>query len=91
MFKLILNVLAMIVGVVLLGTAFFYWNVPAGSLLPILPGYTEGSSDILREYSIISAILGSLVFMISWIISGTGKKKFTLAPEGLTRQEDLKL
>jgi hypothetical protein len=91
MFKMLLNLLAVIVGAGLLGLAFFYWKIPAGALPLFVPGYAEGSTVKLREHSIASALLGIMVFALSWILSGAGKKKPMLPPDNLTAPEKLEL
>lgn len=91
MLKILLNLLAMLIGVVFIGLAYFYYVTPAGALPPQVSGYIEGATDIRYKHAIASLLLGLAAFAFAWFASGTGKKRAMLPPDNLTASETLKL
>lgn len=91
MFKIFLNLLAMLLGVAFIGLAYFYWVTPAGELPIYIPGYIEGAPNIHYKHAIASFLLGLAAFAFAWFASGSGQKKPTPLPDNLTAPEKLVL
>lgn len=65
--------LAVILGLVFLALAAYYWMTPAGSLPAYLPGYEAGSAHVHFKHGLASAILGIALFIYAWFQSGPKK------------------
>jgi len=91
MFKILLNLLVMLIGAAFMGLAYFYWVTPAGALPPQMPGYIEGAAKIHYKHAIASLLLGLAAFAFAWFVSGSGKKKPPQTPDNLTAEDTLKL
>jgi hypothetical protein len=91
MYKIILNVLAMLAGVAFIGLAYFYWVTPAGELPAYVPGFVEGATNIHYKHAIASFLLGFAAFAFAWFASGSGKKHSNLPIDNLTEPEKLVL
>jgi hypothetical protein len=68
-----LAILAVVVGIVLLGLAFVYWTTPASALPHFLPGYDPAMAGVHFKHGLASFILAILLFIYAWF--ATGKKK----------------
>lgn len=62
-----------VVGVVCLGLAVFYWITPAGSLPGWLPGFIAGSTVVHVKHGIAALIVAIAAFVFAWF--SLGKKK----------------
>jgi len=91
MFKIFLNLVAMLVGVAFIGLTYFYWVTPAGALPPQMPGFIDKAVEPSMVHAIGALSVGLAAFFFTWMVSGTSKKKFKLPPEDLTTPEELKL
>jgi len=61
--------LAVILGIIFIGIAVFYWITPAGSLPTYVPGFIAGSSTIHVKHGIASFILALILFVYAWFTS----------------------
>jgi hypothetical protein len=68
--------LFVVVGVIFIALAVYYWVTPAGSLLHFLPGYQGGSVHKHLKHGLAALILGLGCGVIAWFVSG---KKTTAA------------
>lgn len=71
---------ALIVGAVILGIIFvviavYYWITPAGSLPAFVPGFEAGSTSIHLKHGIASLLLGLALFVFAWFKSGKPAQK----------------
>jgi len=67
------TIIGVVIGIVCLGLAVFYWITPAGSLPGWLPGFIAGSSVIHIKHGIAALIVAFVAFVFAWF--GMGKKK----------------
>ncbi|MGH7238951.1 MAG: hypothetical protein ACREHG_02675 [Candidatus Saccharimonadales bacterium] len=74
MTKKTISILIVILGVLLLGLAAYYWITPAGNLPIFFPGYETGSPYIHFKHGLVAFILAILAFIVVWFSS---KKKST--------------
>jgi hypothetical protein len=61
-----------VLGIVFVVLAVFYWTTPAGSLPAFFPGYAAGSAVVHFKHGLASLILGVACFIFAWF--GTAKK-----------------
>ena len=64
-----LSVLAIIIGILLLGVAVLYWTTPASNLPAFMPGFEAGITTIHFKHGLASAILGVALFVFAWFRS----------------------
>jgi hypothetical protein len=64
---------ALVLGVVFLGLAIFYWITPASALPSFFPGYDPAMAGVHVKHGIAAFGLGILCFVYAWF--ATGKKK----------------
>lgn len=64
---------AIVLGIVFLGLAFFYWTTPANALPTYFPGYDAAMAGVHFKHGLASLILAALLFVYAWF--ATGKKK----------------
>lgn len=62
---------AVILGILCLCLAAYYWLTPAGSLPTYLPGYETGSAHVHFKHGLGMLILGFALFAFGWFRSGT--------------------
>ncbi len=67
-------VAAAIFGVLSIVAAIIYWVEPAESLPAFFPGHTSGSTHHHVTHGIAFFILGVVLFIGAWILSGSGPK-----------------
>ena len=73
--KTILTWLAVILGVIFVGVAIYYWMTPAGSLPPYsVFGYEAGSEHIHFKHGLASLILAIGLFIFAWFKSAPEKE-----------------
>lgn len=65
-----LSVLAIILGIICLGLAVFYWMTPADALPSFFPGYQLGSTHVHLKHGLAALILGLGLFAFAWFKSG---------------------
>lgn len=63
-------ILSSLLGVIFVILAVIYWNVPAGSLPHLIPGFEAGSTTIHFKHGLASLILAILLFIFAWFQSG---------------------
>jgi len=78
--KLILTLLV-VIGILLLGLAIYYWATPAKSLPHWLPGYEAGVSRTHLKHGLAAAILAVGCGVLAWFTSG----KPTTSPENIEK------
>ncbi len=61
---------SVIIGLLLVALACFYWATPAGLLPSALPGYEAGSSAIHFKHGLGAAILAVALFVFAWFRTG---------------------
>lgn len=69
----IIAIVAVVLGVVCIGLALFYWMTPAGSLPTYMPGYEVGSSIVHFKHGLAALILGLGLFAFAWFKSAPSK------------------
>ena len=62
--------IAVVLGLVLLGLAAAYWSLPAQSLPSFLPGYEAHSSARHVKHGLGAFALAFFCFMIAWFQTG---------------------
>ena len=82
--KKIINVLAVIAGIVLVVLAIYYWATPANALPHFLPGYDAAKTVPHFKHGLASLILGLGAFAYAWF--ATGKKKGSDSQNGQANQ-----
>ncbi len=63
---------AVVVGLLFLALAVYYWLTPASGLAPFLPGSVPGASKIHYTHGLAALILGLGILAYAWF--QTGKK-----------------
>ncbi len=61
--------ISIILGLIFVAVAIYYWMVPAGSLASFMPGYLDGSTQIHFKHGLASLIVGILLFIFAWFKS----------------------
>jgi len=59
-----------ILGLIFIGLAIYYWITPAGLLPQYLPGFEVGSSHVHFKHGLASLLLGLALFAFAWFKSG---------------------
>ena len=67
-----LAIVAVVLGVLFVGLAIYYWVTPANALPSFVPGYDPALTGIHFKHGLAALILGVLLFVYSWF--STGKK-----------------
>ena len=67
--------LAIMLGIVLILLAMYYWRVPAGQLPMWVPGYEMNSGTIHVKHGIGSLFLGLAAFAFAWFYTGGQTQK----------------
>lgn len=68
--------LAVILGIVFVGVAIYYWMTPAGSLPPYsIFGYEAGSTHVHFKHGLASLILAIGLFIYAWFASAPKKSE----------------
>ena len=68
-----LGVAAVVLGILFLGLAIFYWMTPASALPSFFPGYDPAMAGVHFKHGLAALILAILLFIYAWF--ATGKKK----------------
>ena len=68
-----LAILALLVGVVFLALAAYYWLTPAGGLPSFLPGYEPGGTGHHLKHAILSLVVALALFALAWFQSKPAK------------------
>ena len=58
-----------IVGIVFLALAIFYWTVPSGSLPSYMPGFIAGGTTVHVKHGIAAFVVALLGFIYAWFAS----------------------
>ncbi len=62
--------IAVVLGIVFVILAFFYWLTPAGNLPSFMPGFIAGSSAIHFKHGLAALIVAILLFIYAWFAGG---------------------
>jgi hypothetical protein len=62
--------LLVILGLVFIGLAIYYWITPAGSLPHSFPGYQAGSVHKHLKHGFAALVLGMGSWVLAWFLSG---------------------
>lgn len=62
--------LAIILGVLFIILAVYYWITPAGSLPTFMPGYEPGVAAAHFKHGLVSLIVGAALLVVAWFTSG---------------------
>lgn len=63
--------IAILVGIVLIVLAGYYWITPAGQLPGFIPGFEPGVTSVHFKHGLGCAILGLALFAFAWFRSGS--------------------
>jgi len=61
---------SVVIGILFVLLAIFYWITPAGLLPAYFPGYLAGSSTLHFKHGLASIILALALFAFAWFRSG---------------------
>jgi hypothetical protein len=67
--KTIIVVVAIIVGLALLGLAALYWLTPAGDLPAFIPGFVPGSTKPHFNHGLCALIIGLAALVFAWLVN----------------------
>jgi hypothetical protein len=67
--KKALMILSLILALVFLGLAIFYWVTPAGKLPHSFPGYINGSTKIHLKHGLAAIIVAVAFGILAWFSS----------------------
>jgi hypothetical protein len=70
-----LTVLAVILGVVCIAIAVYYWMTPADMLPAFMPGYDAAMTGVHVKHGIAALVVGLALLIYAWF--ATGKKSST--------------
>lgn len=70
--------ISIIIGIVLIALAIYYWVTPAGSLASFMPGYEPGIATVHFKHGLAALIVGVAAFIFAW---------FQSAPKKVSAQE----
>jgi hypothetical protein len=65
-----LSIVLVLLGILLIAVAVYYWVTPAGSLQTWIPGYESGSDHHHFKHGLAAMILGLGAFVLAWFNSG---------------------
>ena len=68
--KKALVAILIILGIVFVGLAIYYWTTPAGSLPHSFPGYQAGSPHKHMKHGLAAIILALGCGVLAWFMSG---------------------
>jgi flagellar basal body-associated protein FliL len=68
--KKALTPILIIIALVLLALAIYYWVTPAGSLPHSFPGYVAGSKHVHLKHGLAAFILAVAAGILAWFVSG---------------------
>ncbi len=68
---------AVVVGLLFLALAVYYWITPASALPPFLPGYVPGNDKVHYTHGLASLIVGLGILAYAWFQSGKKSKSTT--------------
>ena len=63
-------IVLVILGVVFIGLAVYYWVTPAGSLPSFVPGHIAGSAHKHVKHGIAALVAGIACFLGVWMLTG---------------------
>lgn len=66
-----LTLAAIVVGVVFIGVAVYYFVTPANQLMSFIPGYDANSTSTHLKHAAASGLLGVASFVLAWFQSGS--------------------
>ncbi len=65
-----LSTVAVILGILFVLVAIYYWITPAGSLPGFMPGHIAGSMVVHVKHGIAALLLGIALFIYAWFSCG---------------------
>lgn len=68
--KNVIMIAAVIVGLLFLALAVYYWLTPANALVSFIPGYAPDSDKIHYTHGLASLIIGAACLVFAWFQSG---------------------
>ena len=68
--KYLLVILLVIIGLVFIALAVYYWVTPAGSLPSFVPGHIDGSTTKHFKHGLAALIVGIGCLILAWFSSG---------------------
>lgn len=72
---------SVLLGVIFIGIAFFYWTTSAGSLPSFVPGFKAGDTAVHFKHGLAAAILAALLFVFAWFQSAPKKSVESASPQ----------
>ena len=76
-------VLLIVIGVVFIALAVYYWVTPARSLPSFFPGHLAGSAHKHVKHGLAAGIAGIACFLGAWMLSGKQSESRSGSPRGL--------
>ncbi len=70
MSKKLFSTIAIILGIIFIILAIYYWVTPAGSLASYIPGFESGSTTVHIKHGLASFILALGLFAYAWFKGG---------------------
>ena len=67
--KKTLNIVAVLLGVIFVALAFFYWMTPANALPGFFPGYNPALATPHLKHGIAALAVGLICFAFAWFNS----------------------
>ena len=64
------SIIAIILGIIFVILAIYYWITPAGSLASYIPGFEAGSTTVHFKHGLASFILALGLFTYAWFKGG---------------------
>ena len=60
---------AILIGLVFIGVAVFYYLTPAGDLPSFIPGFAPGSTKPHLKHALVALIVGLAALVFAWFVS----------------------
>ncbi|HUD06581.1 MAG TPA: hypothetical protein VMR34_01715 [Candidatus Saccharimonadales bacterium] len=70
--------LFIIIAIIFLAIAVYYWVTPAGSLLHFVPGYQAGSTHAHLKHGLAALVLAVGSGLLAWFSKGSKNQDSTL-------------
>jgi hypothetical protein len=68
---------SIVLGVVFVALAVYYWITPAGSLPVYLPGFEAGATTVHLKHGLAALILALALFVFAWFQSAPKRNGFS--------------
>ena len=63
-------IISVVLGILFLALAFYYWSTPADLLPHFMPGYDATLSTVHLKHGIGAFVLAAAAFIFAWFTSG---------------------